>query len=214
MFVTHPEYLRLKARELRVERKLSLEEIAERLALPKTTIFSWIKDIPLQRPAYVTEARERAWAANSERYRLKREAAYAEGVEQYPALAARPTFTEFVALYIAEGSKRERNQVKICNSDPDVMTLAVRWMRTLTERRLDYTIQYHADQDLDELRRFWGELLNFEPDELRLQRKSNSKQLAGRHWRSLHGVLGVRVSDTMLRARLQAWIDLTKASWQ
>ncbi|HET9125726.1 MAG TPA: hypothetical protein VFN65_12665 [Solirubrobacteraceae bacterium] len=38
--------------------------------MPRTTIFSWIRDLPLERPAYVTEARERAWAANSERYRL------------------------------------------------------------------------------------------------------------------------------------------------
>lgn len=206
--------MRLKARELRVERKLTLDEIAERLALPKTTVFSWIRDLPLQRPPSVTEARERAWAANSQRYRLKREAAYAQGVEEYPALAARPTFTEFIALYIAEGSKRERNQVKICNSDPDVMTLSVRWLRSLTTRSLMYSIQYHADQDLDDLRRFWSEHLGFEAEELRLQRKSNSRQLAGRQWRSRHGVLTVRVSDTMLRSRLQAWIDLTKATWQ
>lgn len=212
--MTHPDYLRLKARELRLERRLSLDEIAERLALPKTTVFYWIRDIPLQRPPYVTEARERAWASNSERYRLKREAAYAQGVEEYPALAARPTFVDFIALYIAEGSKRERNMVAICNSDPDVMTLAVRWLRTLTERRLMYSIQHHADQNLVELRSFWSELLRFQPDELKLQRKSNSRQLAGRQWRSVHGVLTARVSDTMLRARLQAWIDLTKAGWR
>jgi transcriptional regulator with XRE-family HTH domain len=134
VLVTHPDYVRLKARELRVERKLTLDEIAERLALPKTTVFSWIRDLPLQRPASVTEARERAWAANSERYRLKREASYAQGVEEYPALAARPTFTEFIALYIAEGGKTNRNRVQIANSDPVVMTLSARWLRELTDR--------------------------------------------------------------------------------
>lgn len=35
----HPAYLREKARELRTKKKLSLLEIAERLSLPKTTIF-------------------------------------------------------------------------------------------------------------------------------------------------------------------------------
>lgn len=44
--MTHPDYLRVKARELRAERKLSIDEIAERLALPKTTVFSWVRDIP------------------------------------------------------------------------------------------------------------------------------------------------------------------------
>jgi len=94
------------------------------------------------------------------------------------------------------------------------MVLAARWLRALTKRKLLYSIQCHADQDLDELRAFWSERLEFEPDELRLLRKSNSNHLAGRQWRSVHGVLTVRVADTMLRARLQAWIDLTKARWQ
>ena len=44
--VAHPAYLREKARELRTKKKLSLIEIAERLALPKTTVFYWIKDLP------------------------------------------------------------------------------------------------------------------------------------------------------------------------
>lgn len=140
-------------------------------------------------------------------------------MEEYPALAERPTFKEFVALYIAEGSKRERSkrersQVKICNSDADVMTLSVHWLRVLAERTLRFSIQYHVDQDVEELRTFWGTLLGFPPEDLRLQRKSNSGKLAGRQWRSRHGVLSVRVSDTMPRARLQAWIDLTKACWQ
>jgi transcriptional regulator with XRE-family HTH domain len=34
-----PAYVREKARELRIERRLSIVEIAERLGLPKTTIF-------------------------------------------------------------------------------------------------------------------------------------------------------------------------------
>jgi hypothetical protein len=46
-----------------------------------------------------------------------------------------------------------------------------------------------------------------------LQRKSNSGQLARRRWRSVHGVLSVGVGDTLLRARLQAWMDRTRKQW-
>ena len=214
--MTYPAYLRDKARRMRLEQRLSLDEIVERLALPRTTVFSWVKDIPLQRPRsdYATPARERAWAAQSERYRLKREAAYARGVEEYRELAIQPTFLDFVVLYIAEGSKRSRNTVAICNSEPAVMQLSARWLRGLTDRPLRFSIQYHADQDLDELRRFWSETLLFEPAHLKIQRKSNSSQLAGRSWRSVHGVLTIAAADTMLRSRLQAWMDLTKARWQ
>jgi transcriptional regulator with XRE-family HTH domain len=47
--MAYPAYIRERARQLRVEKKLTLDEIAERLALPKTTVFYWIKDLPLER---------------------------------------------------------------------------------------------------------------------------------------------------------------------
>jgi transcriptional regulator with XRE-family HTH domain len=37
--MAYPGYVRERARRLRVEKKLSLDELAERLALPKTTVY-------------------------------------------------------------------------------------------------------------------------------------------------------------------------------
>lgn len=75
--MTYPKYLRERARQLRVEKKLTLDEIAERLALPKTTVFYWIRDLPLGKPR-----RENGRVGNlamQEKYRLLREQAYAQG---------------------------------------------------------------------------------------------------------------------------------------
>jgi hypothetical protein len=44
---TYPPYLREKARTLRRERKLTLDELAECLALPRTTIYYWVRDLPI-----------------------------------------------------------------------------------------------------------------------------------------------------------------------
>jgi len=63
------------------------------------------------------------------------------------------------------------------------------------------------------LQRFWGAQLHIDPERVAMQRKSNSGQLAGRTWRCVHGVLTVHVGDTLLRARLQAWIDRLRESW-
>jgi hypothetical protein len=76
-----------------------------------------------------------------------------------------------------------------------------------------YWVQYHADQDLDELRTFWASQLGADPESIRLQRKSNSNQLKKRTWRSAYGVLTVRVSDTYLRAKLEAWMDCLRKEW-
>jgi transcriptional regulator with XRE-family HTH domain len=214
VFVSHPAYLREKARALRSEHGLTIDEIAERLALSRSTIAYWVTDLPIP---YVTPARSaaqlRAAEANKSRARKRRDDAYADGAAEFDGLAADPTFRDFVALYIAEGFKRNRNCVSIANSDAAVMAVAVNWLPRLTERPMQFSIQHHADQDLDELREYWGRTLGIDGDAIRFQRKSNSGQLRGRTWRCQYGVLSVRVHDTMLRARLQAWIDFTREGW-
>jgi hypothetical protein len=210
--MAHPAYIRAKARELRVERRLSIVEIAERLALPKTTVFYWVRDIPLQRPRL--DNPDRGARAMQSKFQLLREAAYREGRESFPVLSAMdPTLRDFVCMYIGEGGKRNRNRVAIGNSDPRVVMLATRWLRALSRNKLQFSVQYHADQDLRELSEFWASRLGVDPQDIRLQRKSNSGRLGGRNWRSRYGVLTVTTCDTLLRARLQAWMDCVQETW-
>jgi AcrR family transcriptional regulator len=212
--MTHPAYIRAKARELRIERRLTIDEIAERLALPRTTIFYWVKDLPIARkPVVSSRARAMATQAMQAKYRLAREAAYAEGRATFASLSTDRSFRDFVCLYLAEGSKRRRNEVQVCNSDPAVVKLCDGWLRRVTCKPLHHSIQYHADQDLDALRGFWAGELDIDPQAIRLQRKSNSNQLAGRTWRSRHGVLAIAVYDTLLRARLGGWMDCLREAW-
>ncbi len=212
--VTHPDYIREKARQLRVEKSLTIDEIAERLALSRTTIYHWVRDIPIERRRDRQTAGQRKRSArNAERCRRRRREAYEQGAAEFTALAQDPTFRDFVCMYIGEGYKRNRNKVAICNSDPVVVSLAHRWIDLTAVNRLFYAVQYHADQDPDRLQTFWGFRLGVDPSRIALQRKSNSNQLIGRMWRCRWGVLTVGSHDTLLRARLQAWIDLTKGSW-
>jgi hypothetical protein len=210
--LAYPAYIREKARSLRVDRRLSIVEIAERLALPKTTIYYWVRDLPLGRPRH--ENQRAATLAMQRKFRLLREEAYEEGRRTFGSLAASdPSFRDFVCMYVGEGYKRSRNVVSIGNSDPKVLVLATRWLRRLSRRPVRFALQYHADQDLSALRAFWGETLSVEPERIAVQRKSNSGQLSGRSWRSKYGVLTARTSDTQLRARLQGWMDRLQEQW-
>jgi len=207
MFAMHAPYLREKARELRVEKKLTIDQLAERLALSRSTIYYWVKDLPLP---HMTPGRRavlpRLRKGNlkmQEKYRLLREEAYAEGRAEFSKLAEDPTFRDFVVLYLAEGYKRNRGVVSICNSDPAVLRVALDWMENFTGATFDYRIQYHADQGLGDLCSYWSRQLDIEPDMIRLQRKSHSNQLRKRNWRSQYGVLTVCCNDTLFRSRLQ-----------
>jgi transcriptional regulator with XRE-family HTH domain len=75
--MAYPAYLRERARELRTTKHLSLDEIAERLALPKTTVYCWIVDLPLGRPR--RENGHKGNLAMQAKYRRLREDAYAQG---------------------------------------------------------------------------------------------------------------------------------------
>jgi transcriptional regulator with XRE-family HTH domain len=212
--LSHPDYIRAKAVELRTQRNLSIDEIAERLALSRTTVYYWLRDVPIDRAARPrTVAQLSGNLAMQEKYRRLREAAYEEGRASFDELARDPSFRDFVCMYLAEGYQRHRNYASVCNSDPTVVVLCHGWMGRLSTGTLDYGVQYHADQDLDELRRFWSAQLGIRPEQVRMQRKSNSNQLAGRTWRSVHGVLAVRVCDTIFRAKLEGWMDRLRESW-
>jgi hypothetical protein len=209
--MAYPAYLRERARELRIKNALSIDELAERLALPKTTVYYWVKDLPLGRKPRWSGTRGNL--ATQEKWRLLREAAYEQGRTEYERLVVLPTFRDFVVLYIAEGYKRDRNCVSIANSDERVVVVAARWFQKLSTKRLEYGVQYHADQDLGGLRAYWADVLGIEGSLIMVWRKSNSGQLTGRVWRSEHGVMTVRVWDTLLRARIQAWIDRVREDW-
>ena len=45
--MAHAAYLREKARSMRVERQLTIDELAERLALSRSTIYYWVRDLPI-----------------------------------------------------------------------------------------------------------------------------------------------------------------------
>jgi len=147
------------------------------------------------------------------RYRRIRERAYDQRRAEYPVLSVDPSFRDFVTLFIAEGSKRDRNKVAVANSDPAVITVCVAWLRRLSDRRVCCSVQVHEDQDLDEVRIWWANVVGVAPEEIRLLRKSNSGRLKGRTWRSEHGVLTIWCNDTCLRARLQAWMDELRSEW-
>lgn len=211
--MAYPAYLRERARELRTTKHMSLDEIAERLALPKTTVYCWIVDLPLGRPRNGSAGQRKGNRSMQRNYRAKRDAAYARGLSEFDELILEPTFRDFMVLYIAEGYKRSRNTASVANSDPAIVKLAFRWLSRLAARPPVVKVQYHLDQDVDELRTFWTETLGVEPDRIRFHPKSNSGQLRMRVWRCTHGVAAVDAYDTMLRARIQAWIDRIRESW-
>jgi len=83
--MAHPAYLRDKTRSLRVEKRLTIDELAQRLALPRTTIFYWVRDLP-PLPSKQTVSQELGNRKMQVNYRRLREEACAEGRASFARL--------------------------------------------------------------------------------------------------------------------------------
>jgi hypothetical protein len=207
------DHLRAKAIALRVEHHMALGDIVERLKLPRTTVYTWIRELPIPPTEKQSAAQRRRSAANQARYAAQRKAAHDQGWQEAPGLLADPIFRDFVVLYMAEGSKTRRNDVAFVNSDPALVRLANRWIGHFTINKLSYQLQLHIDHNEADVMSYWAQQLDILPEMISVIRKSNSGHLAGRNFRSEHGLLSVRVGDTNLHMRLKAWMDYVKAQW-
>jgi AcrR family transcriptional regulator len=208
------------ARSLRVEQQLTVDQLAARLSLPRSTIYYWVRDLPLR-----DGARDRAGgpsfhtcgAAGQAPRKVTRalsDAAYEEGLATFAELSVQPTFRDFVCIYLVQGEQRDRTRVALSNSDPAVMRLVSRWLPRLTDRAPFLLLRYDPDQSLNELRRFWSEATGTAPRAIRVHGSAGplpDDQLVPR---PSHGLLTIGVEDMLLRARLQGWMHRARESWQ
>jgi hypothetical protein len=206
--MAHSNYLRQMARLLRVEQRLTVDQLAARLALPRSTVYYWVRDLPLhERGRDGVGAGERASAATGD-------TAYEDALRSFDDLAAQPTFRDFVCLCIARGCTRERTKVSLSDSDPAVVRLANRWMLRLSDKPPLLSIRYEPGQSLTELRRFWSGIVGVQARTIRVHEEADRAGARHAARRASHGVLTVAVEDALLSARLQAWICKTRDSWR
>jgi hypothetical protein len=208
------------ARSLRVEQQLTVDQLAARLSLPRSTIYYWVRDLPLRDGPL----RERAGGSSlapcgvagqapRKVTRAHSDAAYEEGLATFAELSAQPTFRDFVCIYLVQGEQRDRTRVALSNSDPAVMRLVSRWLRRLTDKAPFLLLRYGPDQSPKELRRFWGETTNTAPRSIRAC--GSCGDLPGKQpvASRAYGLLTIGVDDALLRARLQGWMRRARESW-
>jgi hypothetical protein len=167
-----------------------------RLALPRSTIYYWVRDLPLRRsgpegceseagrepPGQRGRSPRDGEAGETDGSRPSRQpgphlssrAAYEEALETFEELASQPTFRDFVCIYLVQGEQRDRTRVALTNSDPAVMRLVSRWLRRLTDKAPFLSLQYRSGQSLRELRDFWGDAVGAEPRAIRAARRKSA----------------------------------------
>lgn len=129
-------YLRLKARELR-SKGVSVKSIARELGIAKSTASLWVRDVILsieQLEKLLDHAVKGAElgrfrsALKQKRERIDRfKNGEKQGVREVGSLSEREFFMTGLALYWAEGNKRQK-KVEFCNSDPKLVQFMIAWL--------------------------------------------------------------------------------------
>lgn len=119
---------------------LSLNQIAEALKLPSTTVHLWTRNIKLTKDQLdnlhnrvLTALQKGRLTAQSQKtnQRLKNLNIFLnKGILDLGVLSKRDLFITGIALYWAEGFKnRHEHRLGFCNSDPDMIRLYIRFLK-------------------------------------------------------------------------------------
>lgn len=109
-----------------------------------------------------------------------------------------------LALWWGEGSKN-RQEVCVTNTDPDVILLTLRWLREVYGvplRMFRLRVKLHKDLDAERTLRFWRRLTGIPRDQVyrpHILDRPNSKR-AGR---LSYGICSIKVHDVLLFDRLR-----------
>jgi transcriptional regulator with XRE-family HTH domain len=156
-----------RARELRAQ-GWTYAEIEAELGVSRSSVSVWVRDVEVDDVEWARRvrrnknfgARRRApnrlqLAKQDEIDRCRREAA-----DWLGPLSERDLLVAGIALYAGEGFKTG-GAVGFANTDPRMIALFLRWLRTffdIEESRLRLRLYLHDNLDLDAAYRFWSEL--------------------------------------------------------
>ncbi|MFE9291074.1 hypothetical protein [Streptomyces olivaceus] len=209
---------RSRARELRLQ-GWTYDQIQVELGCSKSSISLWVRDLP--KPERQIRTREQAsaiarkgWEAKLRVREEERQQTRQRAAAEMGKLTDRELFVAGVTLYWAEGSKSKsysrRERVSFVNSDPDVISLFLDWLRLL---RVDpssvrFAVQIHETADVAEAEAYWATHVGINTTDLmkttlkRHNPRTNRKNIS----ESYRGCLRIDVRDgAELYRRIEGW---------
>ncbi|MDD5083907.1 MAG: hypothetical protein PHT88_03155 [Candidatus Moranbacteria bacterium] len=204
----------------------SYTQIQNSLHIPKSTLSSWLKDIPLS-----TEAQQKistrvcATSIRSLIQRNKNQTALAKkqaddirdnATQEVHKLSENPLFLIGVSLYWAEGYKKgaygsKWKCVDFANSDPQMITLMMAFFRTFcikNDSEIKIQVIAHPNIDTDTVISFWSNVTSIPKNQfIKTQLKANKSSQGKRGNTLTHGTVHIRMYDVRLFFRIIGWIE-------
>jgi hypothetical protein len=145
--------------------------------IPKSTLSCWFKKVILSKDALeklnnsISENIKKAHVAAANAKKEKR-IKYLEEIKNKVSHLKKIKNSKDIAkiilavLYLGEGSKNRRSMM-LGNSDPKIIKLFLKLLRlcySVDESKFRCTLQCRADQNIEELEKFWQKITGIRPD--------------------------------------------------
>ena len=195
--------------------------IYEKMNISKGTLSYWLSDVPYTPNKYTIDKIGKArLASNFAKRRIKLEsisAAKKEAIRDVGVLNKRDLFMLGIGLYLGEGAKTN-DSVRIINSDPKIIKLAVRWFKEICGLSIsNFRVRLHLypDNKVVDAINFWSKELGIKKDYFQKiqidQRKDKKKFNKGKlPFGTAHLSIvsnGDKRFGVYLARRINAWIE-------
>lgn len=214
------ESLRHQAVALR-EQGWSYSVIAWKLRVAKSTLSGWLRSLPFTpnriEVGRISKARAASAEGRSARRRHDIELIRREAARDMGDLQPRDIWMIGIGLYMGEGSKSQED-VNIVNSDPDILRLAVIWLRDACEvppAHFRVTLHAYPDTEIGTATSYWSEVLgiptsqfaNAVIDRRRDKRRKNRRKTPYGTAHLRVRSMGIASCGVRLHRRIMGWLQ-------
>ena len=195
--------------------------IAHRLGVGKSTLSHWLRNIPYQ-PNQSVIKRIRLGPARAAVNKQRRKLAainslMVEGQRDIGTLSKRDLLLLGIGLYMGEGT-RLYEDVRIVNSDPQVIRIAMEWLRRscgVPERNFAAVVHAYPDNSPEASVKYWSGITGISRrqfDKVQVDRRLDKSRR--KHRRLPYGTVHVKVYSrgdhrfgVTLHRRIMGWIE-------
>jgi len=211
-----------KEESVRLRKKgLSINEIAEKVEVSKSSVSLWVRDIVLtksQRKRISLRGRsidsiEKRRASRLLSEKNKRNLISIEAKKDISSLDRRDLKLIGICLYWGEGGKSRRGSVRLSNSDPSIIKIMMRFFREVCEvpeKKFRGHIHTHYGVNVSKAINYWSNISGIPKKHFykTYVKKFNGKIIEGHVL--FYGTFDIYVNDTRLFTKIMAWIDAVR----
>jgi len=199
---------------------LSYTDIQKKLSVPKSTLSSWCKDIPLtisqkqQNAIKKLKGAEKGRAITAQRKKERKSKTINQimkaSIKEIGKLNKREFFVAGTALYLGDGLKGDK-EVGFSNSNPKVIAFMMKWLRVyckIIESDFRGQIWIHDNLDERKAKIFWSKLTEIPLNQFRKSYISINKTSSKKVRKNIHenGVFSVKVSNVNTQRKIVGWM--------